>query len=235
MISDLLHRLVLREQFEPGLYSFLNPYSYLLCRRTVHVFQQLDGIYIDGEYLAKFLRVLCAVPVSRASFDMTSLAPKVFTWCAQSDKRVALVGTTAEAITEAATRFQQAFPGLNLSYVRNGFFSSEDERQRCFAEIKLAGVEVVVVGMGTPLQEQFLIDLWDSGWRGVGFTCGGFFHQTASRLQYYPRWVDKLNVRWLYRIYDEPKLFKRYAIQYPKFVFVFLYDWLRWHRSKKAT
>jgi N-acetylglucosaminyldiphosphoundecaprenol N-acetyl-beta-D-mannosaminyltransferase len=82
--------------------------------------------------------------------------------------------------------------------------------------------------MGVPLQEEFLIDLRDTGWTGTGYTCGGFFHQSARKLEYYPRLFDKLQLRWLYRMIQEPRLAKRYLLDYPKFVFIFIWDYIQW-------
>jgi exopolysaccharide biosynthesis WecB/TagA/CpsF family protein len=98
--------------------------------------------------------------------------------------------------------------------------------------IKELNPDIVVCGMGTPLQEQFLVDLQDTGWNGIGYTCGGFLHQTAGDIQYYPKWVDKYNLRWVYRIYDEPVLFKRYFGDYPKFFWYFMIDYIEYKRSK---
>ncbi|MNN73388.1 UDP-Gal:alpha-D-GlcNAc-diphosphoundecaprenol beta-1,4-galactosyltransferase [compost metagenome] len=72
--------------------------------------------------------------------------------------------------------------------------------------------------MGTPRQEDFLIELQESGWLGVGFTCGGYFDQlnSADGGLYYPGFIDRYNMRWAYRIYKEPKrLWKRYFVDYP--------------------
>jgi N-acetylglucosaminyldiphosphoundecaprenol N-acetyl-beta-D-mannosaminyltransferase len=79
--------------------------------------------------------------------------------------------------------------------------------------------------MGSPNQENFLIELANEGWNGSGYTCGGFFHQTSKKgIQYYPTWCDKYNLRWMYRMYDEPKLIKRYVWHYPIFIFIFIFD-----------
>lgn len=81
--------------------------------------------------------------------------------------------------------------------------------------------------MGTPAQDIFLKELNEIGWDGIAFTCGGFIHQVASgKLNYYPEIINKLNLRWLYRIYDEPKLFKRFFCYYPLSMLLFLYDYL---------
>ncbi|MEC7527357.1 MAG: glycosyltransferase, partial [Bacteroidota bacterium] len=60
----------------------------------------------------------------------------------------------------------------------------------------------------------------------------GFLHQSFQNTDYYPNWVNKLNVRWLYRIYNEPKLIKRYTIDYSWFLVVFMYDWIKYTISK---
>jgi N-acetylglucosaminyldiphosphoundecaprenol N-acetyl-beta-D-mannosaminyltransferase len=84
----------------------------------------------------------------------------------------------------------------------------------------------VIVGMGAVLQEKFLLTLRSLNWQGAGYTCGGFFHQTADTITYYPKIIDQLQLRWAYRIFKEPKLFLRYSIQYPKFIFILLFDTL---------
>ena len=85
--------------------------------------------------------------------------------------------------------------------------------------------------MGTPLQEQFLLSLQASGWSGKGYTCGGFLHQTASQINYYPYWINRLGLRAFYRMYDEPKLVKRYFIDYPKAIVIIFYDLIKYRLS----
>ena len=72
--------------------------------------------------------------------------------------------------------------------------------------------------MGVPLQERFLLQLTDAGWNGVGITCGGFLDQLSQGVQYYPGWINSLNLRWAYRLMREPgRLWRRYLLDYPKF------------------
>ena len=41
------------------------------------------------------------------------------------------------------------------------------------------------------MQENFLLKVKNAGYQGVGFTCGGFIHQTSkNEIDYYPAWVD---------------------------------------------
>jgi len=45
---------------------------------------------------------------------------------------------------------------------------------------------------------------------------------------YFPAWSDRFHLRWLYRLYKEPRrLWKRYFLDYPRFLGVFVADWYR--------
>lgn len=51
----------------------------------------------------------------------------------------------------------------------------------------------------------------NAGYHGIGFTCGEFIHQLAmNKINYYPAWINKYNLRFLYRMYKEPHTRKRY-------------------------
>lgn len=208
---------------KPSLNTFLNPYSYLLARKLPNLFDNFN-IYPDGIVLVLFLRLFHLYKCERQSFDMTSLARVVLESAEQQGKSVYLIGTEDRYINEAVNNISHMYSNLNICGFRNGFFYDQNDRSDALDDIYGMSPDIVVVGMGTPAQEQFLYDLWRIGWRGIGFTCGGFFHQSAKTLNYYPLWMDKLHLRWLYRIFDEPKLFKRYAFQYPRFIWYFTLD-----------
>lgn len=212
--------------------SFVNPYSYTLLRKDLVAMDGVDLFLADGSAFVIFHNAMHENKISRASFDMTSLAPSVFEEASAANKVVYFVGSNQSEIDAAIQEIKRSYPKLNVPRYRNGYFDG-DERENELERLAEEAPDIVIVGMGTPLQEQFLIDLRKRGWQGTGFTCGGFLHQTAKGIQYYPRWMDKFNLRWLYRIYDEPKLIRRYTIDYSKFVFLFLYDVVRAKLAKK--
>lgn len=78
--------------------------------------------------------------------------------------------------------------------------------------------------MGSPLQEQFALDLKKSGYNGVVFTCGGFLHQTARGIKYYPEWVNKYNLRAFYRLFHEKGLWGRLYNVLIEFPILFTFD-----------
>jgi N-acetylglucosaminyldiphosphoundecaprenol N-acetyl-beta-D-mannosaminyltransferase len=209
--------------YDDEIITFLNPYSYLSFRKDTRLFALFDRIYFDGIILVK-ATALMGIRSGRKSFDMTSLAPEIFTICEETKKNIYFIGSDRDSIRSFIRVISEAYPSLNIQGWRNGFFKSREERQATLQNIFDLAPDFLAVGMGSPLQEEFLSDLKSMGWKGVGFTCGGFIHQTAKGLNYYPRWMDNLHLRWLYRIWDEPKLLKRYLLLYPWFVGLFIYD-----------
>lgn len=207
-----------------GIYTFLNPYSYLQARETEETYKHFDGIYFDGILLCKLMHLI-GIKSRRTSFDMTSLACSAFNWASNESKTVYFIGSTEESIKSFLTIVSSNFPKMRIAGSRNGYFLSIEEIDYSIQEINKINPSMVIVGMGAPLQEEYLVKLKYSGWRGVGFTCGGFIHQTAKKgVNYYPAILNSLNLRAIYRIYDEPKLIHRYLILYPKFFLFFIYD-----------
>lgn len=218
-----------------GTFTFLNPYSYLILRGEKDLLKKFSGLYCDGIILCIAL-LLVGIKAKRVSFDMTSLAPRVLEHARRLGKGIYFIGGKPGQAEAAVKIFCEEFPGLNVKGVRDGYFENHKEREHCIESLVQLNPEFIVIGMGAPLQERFLIDLWDAGWSGKGYTCGGFFHQTAkSGLKYYPKWMDRFNLRWLYRMIDEPKLMRRYCIDYPKFAFFFIYDVFLFYKKSKAT
>lgn len=219
----------IENELRSGIYTFLNPYSYCVARKSAAVFEKFDGIMLDGILSCLAFRMFRIANVRRQSFDNTSLAPTIFSQCIRAGLSVALIGSKRNEIFAARQVIISQFPDLDIVYVRDGYFSSVDERAQVISELSHLAPDVVIVGMGAKLQEAFLVDLREMGWDGIGFTCGGFFHQTArAGVHYYPGWIDAMNMRWLYRMWDEPALIVRYLKYYPLFLFFLFFDWWRY-------
>lgn len=231
MSSKVIDLIRASEQESPkGVVTFLNPFSYSLLRRDSNLVG-FDVIYIDGISMVWVL-ALFGIRVTRRSFDMTSIAHEVFYSCKTTPRTVAVVGSTAENAAAFSKAIATEFPGVDMVYVRSGYFQDEAEWRQSIDQLCSLNPDMVVCGMGAGKQEKFLSHLKGHGWKGIGFTCGGFIHQTASKgVKYYPDLVNRFHVRWLYRIFDEPKLLKRYAISYPIAIVVLSLDLLRFKCS----
>lgn len=194
-------------------YTFLNPVSYLTALDNKELFGQMDGIFADGGLLVKAIKMLYAKVVTRRSFDMTSMAPELFAYAVEHDKTIYIVASKQEQVEKAVEIFQERYPEVKFAGYRNGYFSSEEEMDKEAKHITELKPDFLIVGMGSLMQEKFLLKVKNAGYQGVGFTCGGFIHQTSkNEIDYYPAWVDKTNLRFVYRMWKEPHTRKRYVM-----------------------
>ena len=194
------------------IYTFLNPVSYLDALNNKDLFGRFDGIFADGSLLVAAIKMLYGKKVTRRSFDMTSLAPELFEYAEKEGKSLYFVASKQEEVECALEIFKERYPNLIVVGYRNGYFSSEEEQNKEATYITQLNPDFLIVGMGALMQEKFLLKVKEAGFKGIGFTCGGFIHQTAkNEIDYYPQWVDRMNVRFLYRMYKEPHTRMRYV------------------------
>lgn len=206
--------------FNSGFYTFLNPYSYLRLINSDADISKIDAIYVDGILMVIFLRVFNGVKVDRLSFDMTSIAPNIFDYCIENNKSISFVGASESEIAKFKINIESQYPRLNVVRFDNGF-------QNVLSESFIDGLisqepDVIVAGLGTPLQEEFLIKLSQTKWRGMAFSCGGFIRQYSRDVQFFPNWSNKLHLRWLVRLFREPHVISRIFKYYPLFVYRYL-------------
>ena len=194
-----------------SIYTFLNPVSYLDAIKHKGLFTQYDGIFADGGLLVKAVKFFYGKTIQRRSFDMTSLAPLLFDYAQDNGKSIAIVASKQESIEQAVKILIAKYPKLSILYFRNGYFNTNEEKMATVHKIVLLEPDFLIVGMGIVKQEDFLLKVKDAGYLGVGFTCGGFIHQIAKdKAEYYPEWIDKHGLRFIYRMYKEPHTRYRY-------------------------
>lgn len=231
--SSLVHKIVSTNQIsffdlledKKRIYTFLNPVSYLEAIKHRELFDAFDGIFADGSILVAAIQCLYGKTVTRRSFDMTSLAPIVFKFAEEKGKSIYIIASKTEEINKAVKIFEQKWPLLKIVGFRNGYFSSEEEMDKVIEQIRELKPDFLIVGMGIVMQETFLVKVKKANVDCIGFTCGGFVHQTAyNEIQYYPKWIDWMNLRFLYRMYKEKHTRKRYVQAALLFPVRFIYE-----------
>lgn len=202
----------------PFLLSFVNPAAWAIARREVDyvgMLRRFDLVLPDGIGVAWALRRLHDPRAERFSFDASSLYLPLFAELEARRASVFVTGAGPGVAERAIERMRAEFPGIDYRGCRHGYH----EREALRAEIRDVAPDVVLCGMGVPHQERFLLSLKDVGFRGIMISCGGFIDQLATAQRYYPGWIDRLELRWAWRIYREPRrLWRRYLIDYWPFI-----------------
>lgn len=203
----------------PLLVTFLNPYGLQSNNTHTTLYENFDYIASDGILPVWLLRIFGHKVRPRISFDMSSLAPHIFDYCIKENKSIYFIGSTQINIQRFIQLIHTTYPSLQILGYRDGYI--QDHTSDTIENIKNCHPDIVVIGMGTPLQDLFAIELHDKGFHGSIYTCGGFFHQTTQKIKYYPNWINRLHLRALYRAFKEPHIFSRIVRHYPSFIIKF--------------
>ena len=186
-----------------SIYTCINAYKYHIVRKNLDLYEKMDGIFVDGIFMCWLLRLIWGKKIKRLSFDMTSMAKDTFKIAEDNKKTIFFIGDQEDKIKEAIKIIKKHYPNLEILGWHSGFFSDNIDRENEIERIINLSPDYTVVGMGGLIQERFLYDMKQKGFHGIGMTCGGFFHQTTDRLNYYPDWINKYNLRSPYRVFKE--------------------------------
>ena len=125
-------------------------------------------------------------------------------------------GASEEMNRLAVDRAREIYPRLQIVGRHSGYFEPRDEAD-IVAHINRAAPDVLWVGLGVPLQQQFVQrNLHRLTNVGVAKSCGGLFDFLSGRNRRAPSWMQKLGMEWAYRVWQEPlRLGWRYVATNP--------------------
>lgn len=114
-----------------------------------------------------------------------------------------------EYITEKTTEnLLKRFPKLIIAGYSHGFFAKNNE---IVEKINKAKPDVILVGMGPPIQEKWIMDNIDKVNAKTFWAVGALFDILSGKRKRPPKWMQGIGLEWLYRLGQEPgRLWKRY-------------------------
>lgn len=155
----------------------------------------------------------------RHNINGTDLFPIMCREAAQKGIPIALIGGAPGVAEKCAQCIKEANRGLQVPVVVPGFFKDDDDARAAANRVRELGRSLVLVGMGSPRQEQwswrFLRDV-----RGATvLTVGGLFDFYSGRIPRAPIFLREAGLEWVYRMIQEPRrLAKRYLVGNPLFI-----------------
>jgi len=131
---------------------------------------------------------------------------------------VYFLGARPGVAAAAADRLAERVPGLQVSGVRDGYFSPA-ELDGVIAGIRESGAEVLLVALGNPAQERWLDEHLAATGAQIGVGVGAFFDFQTGTVPRAPAWMNRLGVEWVHRLALEPRrMWRRYLIGNPLFI-----------------
>ena len=129
-----------------------------------------------------------------------------------------LLGAKQNVVDETAQVLLNRHPNLIIKGVHNGYFK-EEEWPNISKDIKNKKPDFVFVGITSPTKEYLIEFLQNNGNNCVFMGVGGSFDVISGNIPRAPKWMQRCNLEWLFRVMQEPKrLFKRYFVGNVKFI-----------------
>jgi N-acetylglucosaminyldiphosphoundecaprenol N-acetyl-beta-D-mannosaminyltransferase len=148
----------------------------------------------------------------RASY--TLLMPKLLEHCNEQGFSVFLLGAKPNHSDAACQRLQAQYPNLEIA-AHHGYFDTQDTHQNNEAidRINQAKPNILIVGMGMPIQENWIRNNRDRLNVNVLMVGGAAIDRLAGVVSDCPAFISDIGLEWLYRLCREPKrLAARYLI-----------------------
>jgi N-acetylglucosaminyldiphosphoundecaprenol N-acetyl-beta-D-mannosaminyltransferase len=132
-----------------------------------------------------------------------------------------LLGARPDVIEKAAQTFRSRYPAVRIAGCHHGYFEkslASPENLQVVEEINHIRPNILVVGFGMPLQEQWLLENWERLDVNVALPVGAAFDFIAGATYRAPRWITDHGLEWLSRLVIEPRrLWRRYVLEIPPF------------------
>lgn len=224
--------------FEVDLFSFdealQHVHQHLKENQGLHIVTINPEMIIEGNKNDRFGRVLnnagLTVPdgvgikialkikgINQETVPGVEFAKKIASICALDGYSVGLFGAKEEIVQLAAKKLREEYENLNITYIRNGYFS-EPDLNVIKEELKAISPRVLFVALGSPKQEMIISELKEEMPNTIFIGVGGSFDVWSGVVQRAPEIYQKLGLEWLYRTVKEPSRFKRIFPTLPLFL-----------------
>jgi len=152
--------------------------------------------------------------------------------------QVYFYGSTEETLERLRANLSKKFPGLIIAGMEPSKFRklSEAEQLEAAERIRNSKAGILFVGLGCPRQEVFAYEMGNLLSMPI-LAVGAAFDYHAGLLKDTPPFLERLGLRWLHRLVQEPRrLWRRYLVTNTQFVFMFFAQWLHlWRPSLENT
>ncbi len=149
----------------------------------------------------------------------TDLTPRLLSSAGSRHFSYFLLGADQVTISKAADYARRSFPAWNLVGSHHGFVQSAEASERVVSIINDVEPDVVLVGMGNPIQELWIQKHRSQLHTKVCMAVGGLFDFWSGNVSRAPSWLRGCGHEWIWRLWQQPSAkAKRYLIGNPLYL-----------------
>jgi N-acetylglucosaminyldiphosphoundecaprenol N-acetyl-beta-D-mannosaminyltransferase len=218
-LSIIQHYLADQDQVVPRVVFFVNVHSVHIAHRhhgLRYALHRADLVLPDGSGLELAGKVYKR-PISE-NLNGTDFIPRVLRELAASGRSAYFLGAQRRVLDACLRRVPELFPGLKVAGSRHGHFSDAEEPE-VIAAINAVTPDVLLVAMGTPSQEEWIVRNLPNLNTRVCFGVGGLFDFLSGEKRRAPGWIRSLGLEWIFRFAHAPSAkWDRVLLEIPLFV-----------------
>ncbi|MEO0531673.1 MAG: WecB/TagA/CpsF family glycosyltransferase [Planctomycetota bacterium] len=183
--------------------------------------QLCDLVYCDGKGIGWGAKIQGhAEPPRMTAADWL---PDLFGRMKEEGLRVFVIAGREGVVDRAVDQIDQMIGGLvgGIGPVgsHDGYVGSPDKTASAIEAANAFNADVVLIGMGTPTQERWLLRHRDAIAAPVVWSLGATFDYYAGEQARGPEWLRKAGHEWAARLLANPgRLWKRYVLGNPQFL-----------------
>jgi len=180
-------------------------------QRMMEFYKHAELIHIDGMPLI-FIAQLLGIPAkTEHRITYVDFSPKLFELCANNGYKVYFLGSKPGVFEKAKKKIINSFPNLSIRG-HHGYFDSSEESV-VINDINSFAPNVLILGMGMPRQEEWILRNLEDLNINVVLTGGAVMDYISGEVPTPPRILGKIGLEWAHRFFSDPRrLWKRYLL-----------------------
>ena len=199
---------------------FINVNSINLSISEPKFFNQLskaNALFADGSGMR--LAAKKAGFLLNGNNNGTDMLPHLCKNCVESKQSLYFFGAKPGIAEKAANTLRAKYAELNIVGTEHGYNENKTSEQIIEA-INNSRCDVLLVAMGSPVQEQWLLEHKDKLHCKTALAVGGLFDFYSGNISRSPMWLREIGMEWVWRLIQEPRnKFNRYVIGNPLFLY----------------
>lgn len=198
---------------KPGFILAMNAEKVMSARANPDVKKVLEMAtlrYADGVGVVLALR---KKGVRSARVPGCDLWEQIMIRAGRYGSRVFLIGASPNVLGKVSQELRTSH-NVNIVGEQDGFFDSSQEAE-ILKNIIESKPDIVTVAMGSPRQEKFIAKCREVHPSAFYMGVGGTYDVFAGEVVRAPTWAQRLNIEWLYRLFQNPKRIKRQIVLIP--------------------
>jgi len=190
-------------------------------KELINIIQNCDFLIADGYSIVWVSKKILKKEIQKVVFTY-SYFKFIRNYLIKNNTPIFFLGATKKNIAKAFQNEKEIFTNLNITGYHHGYFDKKLETENIITSINNSNAQVLIVGMGCPISEKWIIQNKMKLKPDLIFSVGGFFDFLAKDKIVAPKWMYNSGLEWLFRLLQEPqRLWKRYLFANSNLLYFF--------------